>query len=57
MPKPQTISEVIDRIERLRDELLDVQTSLEKLESTESLAKHDLQQRTKDKTTDRPSHS
>jgi len=54
--KPKTMAEVIDRIERMRDELLDVQTLLEKIESTESLGKQDLPQRTKDEMTERPSH-
>jgi len=53
--KPKTMAEVIDRIERMRDELLDVQTLLEKIESTESLGKQD-PPRTKDEMTERPSH-
>jgi hypothetical protein len=35
--KLKTIAEVIDRIERMRDELLDIQASLERMESTKTL--------------------
>lgn len=47
--KPQTISEVIDCIERMRDELLDVQTLLEKMEVAKRFGEHPEPQRIKDR--------
>ncbi len=39
--KPETVAEVIDRIERMRDELLQLQTFLEKNEVAKRFGEHD----------------
>jgi len=41
MPKPETIAEVIDSIERMRNELLDLQTVLEKMEVVKRFGEQD----------------
>jgi hypothetical protein len=38
---PEQIGDLIDRIERIREELLAIQHSMEQLESPESIASHD----------------
>ena len=39
--RPETIAEVIDRVERMRDELLHLQTFLEKMEVAKRFGKQD----------------
>jgi hypothetical protein len=39
--RPKTISDLIDRIERIRDELLEIQQSLEQKEKTTDRVKHE----------------
>ena len=41
MSKPETIGDVIDQIERMRDELLAIQTVLEKMEVAEPFGEQD----------------
>jgi uncharacterized protein (UPF0335 family) len=38
---PEQIGELIDRIERIREELLTIQNSMEQMEPPESIASHD----------------
>jgi uncharacterized protein (UPF0335 family) len=38
---PQQIGELIDRIERIREELLTIQNSMEHMEPPESIVSHD----------------
>jgi predicted nucleic acid-binding Zn-ribbon protein len=51
--KPETLGEVIDQIERMRDELLAIQTVLEKMEVAKRFAEQDAPDGSKRKKGDR----